>query len=83
MENKTNSEIRQFTDKITEVINNSGLPIEVKRLALFMVYTEVQRVADNEVSKETAPLVETETLPPETKTYTLDLKEGESKCAEE
>jgi hypothetical protein len=82
MENKINLEIKQFTDKLVDIINNNSLPIEVKKLVLFMIYMETQSVANNEIAKETM-LVENKTLPSETKTYTLDLKEGENKCVEE
>ena len=47
-----NLEIRKFREKIVNDINESELPIEVKRLVLKEVMSVVNETADNEIAKE-------------------------------
>ena len=47
-----NLEIRMFREKIINTINETELPIEVKRLVLKEVMSVVNETADNQIAKE-------------------------------
>lgn len=47
------AKIRKFRDLIIKLINESGLPIEVIRLVLFEITTEVNRQSEIAIVKET------------------------------
>jgi hypothetical protein len=49
-----NLQIRNFIEDLITTINNNPLPIEIKRLALYVIYTETQRAADTQISGEKA-----------------------------
>lgn len=42
-------EIRTFKNNLIAVINQTELPMEVKRLVLSEVYTETSKVADSDI----------------------------------
>ena len=46
MGEKANLRIKQLSQELANVINKYDFPIEVKRLVLFMLYTEVKEMAD-------------------------------------
>ena len=47
-----NAKIRQFEDSILNLINESDLPMEVKRLVITDIYNLVLKQADKEVLAE-------------------------------
>ena len=47
-----NLAIKQFKDKLIQLMNEPQLPIEVKRLVLFELITEVNRVCEIELNNE-------------------------------
>ena len=50
--------IRQFRDEIVEQINNNELPIEIKRLVLFEVYTTVCKASDDFINAQRKSIIE-------------------------
>ena len=50
--------IRQFRDGIVEQINNNELPIEIKRLVLFEVYTTVCKASDDFINAQRKSIIE-------------------------
>jgi len=50
--NKDNKTIKDFENEIAAVINNSGLPIELVRLVLYQIYTDVKDLAERAIYKE-------------------------------
>lgn len=44
--------IRQFKNKLVEVINQENLPIEVKRLCLLEILMEVNQVTEQVIEKQ-------------------------------
>lgn len=50
--------IRQFRDEIVEHINNNELPIEIKRLVLFEVYTTVCKASDDFINAQRKSIIE-------------------------
>lgn len=49
-----NLEIREFSQAIINFVNQSPLPIEVKRLALSDILSQIEPLADNAVKAELA-----------------------------
>lgn len=47
-----NLEIREFSKKVVEIVNQSPLPIEVKRLSLIEVLQQVNLACDTVLQKE-------------------------------
>lgn len=50
--------IRQFRDEIVEQINNNELPIEIKRLVLFEIYTMVSKTSDDFINAQRKSVIE-------------------------
>jgi hypothetical protein len=71
MENKINTEIRRFSQSIVNIINQSQLPAELKRLSLYMIYSEVDKMANAAIEREQNTTYTEETVslaPTETET---------------
>lgn len=47
-----NIEIRSFQDDITNYINQSQIPLEVKRLVIRDIYIQLERVCNDVISQE-------------------------------
>ena len=47
-----NLKIKQFKDKLVQITNETQLPMEVKRLILFELITEVNRLCEIELNNE-------------------------------
>ena len=47
-----NLEIKKLKNNLAAVLNQAPLPIEVKRLALYEVYTETKQLSDMQIMKE-------------------------------
>lgn len=47
-----NFEIYKLKSNITTVLNQTALPIEVKRLVLYEVYAETKQLSDMQIMKE-------------------------------
>lgn len=52
MTKKENLEILEFRDKIAVFINNSDLPIVVKRHQIEQIYSELLKLESNTIQKE-------------------------------
>ena len=64
---KINLKIKQFSQDIANVLNKYDFPIEVKRLVLFMIYTEVKQLADETIYHESNDETHTAQLSKEVK----------------
>lgn len=47
-------EIREFEQSIVNLINDCGLPIEIKRLIVNDIAEQINRAADNQINVELA-----------------------------
>lgn len=54
----TDTEIRQFRDDLIGMINNTPLPIEIKRLTLHEVYTVVSKASDDFINAQRKSILE-------------------------
>lgn len=54
----TDTEIRQFRDDLIDLINNSPLLIEMKRLVLYEVYTTVSKASDDFINNQRKSIIE-------------------------
>lgn len=52
MTKKENLEILEFRDKIAVFINNSDLPIVIKRQQIEQIYSELLKLESNTIQKE-------------------------------
>lgn len=50
-------EIRQFRDDLLEFINNTMLPLEVKRLVLFEISKAVSEASDNYINSQKQSII--------------------------
>ncbi len=50
-------EIRQFRDDLLELINNTMLPLEVKRLVLFEISKAVSEASDNYINSQKQSII--------------------------
>ena len=67
MGEKANLRIKQLSQELANVINKYDFPIEVKRLVLFMLYTEVKEMADEAIYHENIDETHTAQLSKEVK----------------
>lgn len=58
-----NLKIKQLNQKICNVLNDSDLPPEVKRLVMYQIYTEVKDIADETIYHELNDETHTAKLP--------------------
>lgn len=54
----TDTEIRQFRDDLIDLINNTPMLIEMKRLVLYEVYTTVSRASDDFINGQRKSIIE-------------------------
>lgn len=54
----TDTEIRQFRDDLIDLINNTPLLIEMKRLVLCEVYTAVSKASDDFINNQRKSIIE-------------------------
>lgn len=54
----TDTEIRQFRDDLIDLINNTPLLIEIKRLVLYEVYTTVSKASDDFINNQRKSIIE-------------------------
>lgn len=54
----TDTEIRQFRDDLIDLINNTPLLIEMKRLVLYEVYTTVSKASDDFINNQRKSIIE-------------------------
>lgn len=54
----TDTEIRQFRDDLVDMINNTQISIEVKRLVLFEIYTMVSKTSDDFINAQRKSVIE-------------------------
>lgn len=54
----TDTEIRQFRDDLVDMINNTQIPIEIKRLVLFEIYTMVSKTSDDFINAQRKSVIE-------------------------
>lgn len=47
-----NAKIKEFEQSVADIINTADLPIELKRLVLFEIYTQLKNVADYQIKQE-------------------------------
>lgn len=52
------TEIRQFRDELIDTINSTQLPIEIKRLILFEIYTSVSKASDDFINAQRKSIIE-------------------------
>ena len=55
-----NLKIKQFEQRLIELINDSELPAEAVRLVILNTYHEVERIAEEAVQKELQEVTEEE-----------------------
>lgn len=54
----TDTEIRQFRDDLVDMINNTQISIEIKRLVLFEIYTMVSKTSDDFINAQRKSVIE-------------------------
>lgn len=62
-----NLEIREFSQSIVNFVNQSSLPVEIKRLCITEIATQIQSAADEQIRAEILKRDETPTTEQEGK----------------
>lgn len=47
-----NKKIKDFEQSVADVINTADLPVELKRLVIFEIYTQLKSVSDYQIKQE-------------------------------